>query len=205
MAFNVFKDSLFWFLFLNCAEKEVSMFEIQKRWKITSNYLYHKHKKLSKPLFEYMYEKGYLEKRDSKFISNFNWVKDYISTYYKGTILEEYSSLIVEYCVKYREILFSFDNLSKLFGKDEEKWKTYGKKIFEIIFFVLIYKDIEKFVKEHRALIVLDLFKIFLYSLSFEINFLEYLNSVKDKILEPKIISIKSDIEKFLSKITQLS
>ena len=199
---NLFDSSIFWFIWLNCLEKPITIFEIQKRWKITSNYLYHKDKNFNRPIFILMKEKGYLEQEGNKYYSTLHWAKDYIKEYYKGTILEKYNDLIVEFCIKYRNILFSYENLIKLFGKDDAKWKQYGKRIFEIILFVLFFKDLEIFVSEHRAAIVIDLFKILLSPLSLEPNVLSYYNSIKDKILEPRIISTKSDVENLIKELS---
>lgn len=199
---EILKSQIFWFIWLNCAAKDVSLFEIQKRWKITSNFLYHKHKKLGKTFVELMLEGGYIERIEKKIKARFEWIEDYIKEYYKGTILEEYSSVLTKFCNKYNEILFDYNALRKLFVT-EDNWKVLGKEIFRYIFFSLIYKDIERFLREHRAQGVKILIDI-IYHISNPIDILSYSVYISERIPEyPNIISTKSDIEKIYSLIQQ--
>jgi len=194
MKEELLNSKVFWFIWLNCAGKEVSLFEIQKRWKITSNFLYHKHKTLKKTYIELMIESGFVEKLDRKIRAKFEWIEEYIKQYYKGTILEKYSSVLTKFILKYKDIFFDFNNLKTLF-KSEENWKDYGKEIFRYIFFVLIYKDVERFLKEHKAEGVKMLIDILINSCS-EVNLLEYVDLVSKKIIEhANIISTKKDVE----------
>ena len=200
MKEELLNSQVFWFIWLNCAGKEVSLFEIQKRWKITSNFLYHKHKKFKKTFIELMIEQNLIEKIDKKIRARFEWVEDFIKEYYKGTILENYSSIITKFCVKYREIFFDFDNLKKLFG-GEENWKNYGKEIFRYVFIALLYKDLVRFLKEHKAEGVRMMLDILLASYG-PTNLLEYSKIISEKLPEhANIISIKSDIEKLYASL----
>lgn len=142
-----------------------------------------------------MLEGNFIEKIENKIKAKFEWVEGYIKEYYKGTILESYSNTIAKFCIKYNEVLFNFDNLKILFG-NEDNWKTYGKEIFRYVFFALLYKDIVRFLKEHRAEKLKMLIDIVVNSTS-NVNLLEYSERVSEKIIEyANIISTKTDIEK---------
>lgn len=199
---ELLKSQIFWFIWLNCASKETSLFEIQKRWRITSNFLYHKHKRLKKTYVELMINEGFIEKIDKKLRAKFEWIEEYIREYYKGTVLERYSSLVAKFCIKYREILFDFDNLKTLF-KNEENWKLFGSEIFRYVFFALVYKDVKSFLKEHRAEGVMMLIDLIVH-FSNKLNLLSYSQIVSEKIIEHiGIISTKKDVEDIYNLIKQ--
>lgn len=145
-----------------------------------------------------MLEGNYIEKINKKVKAKFEWIEEYIKEYYKGTILERYSNVISKFCIKYNEIFFDFNNLKILF-RDEENWKIFGNEIFRFIFFTLIYKDIERFLKEHRAENVKMLIDIISY-ISTPLNILDYSKRVSEKIIEhANIISTKKDVEEFFN------
>jgi len=196
MDFKITESQVFWFIWLNCAEKPTSIFQIQKKWKITSNFLYHRIKKYDKPLFLAMLEQGFLKREGKKFFSNFEWIKDYINEKYRGTILEKYNNEIQRFISKYYQTFFSFDDLSKLFG-NEGNWKEYGKNIFKYIFFCLLYKDMQRFLEENNALIVLKIIELMVKSFS-EVNLVEYAREIAKNIEYPNIISTKSDLENII-------
>ena len=75
---GLFDYTNFWLIWLSCAEKPTTLFKIQKRWKIKTNYLYHKERGLKKPLFRSMIDGGFIEKNGKEITARFDWIPSYV-------------------------------------------------------------------------------------------------------------------------------
>ncbi|MCD6371246.1 MAG: hypothetical protein J7L39_00820 [Candidatus Aenigmarchaeota archaeon] len=184
----------FWLIWISCAGKKKSLYQIQKMWGIKTNYLYHPEKSLNKPMFKLMLDEGYIRKEGKYLTADFYWVKEYIVLNYKGSLMEKYVDAFLGFLRDKKEIFFNPDNILLLFRGNPSLLKRYGRNIFSYIFLYLLYRDFREIAKIYKAEYIARIFRVFLEFTS-EINLKGYFDRIDEKLIEysPTIVKTMED------------
>ncbi len=201
----------FWLIWLNCAgkpEKGESLFQIQSRWGITTNYLYHNEMGLGKPIYICMVEEGYLQKSGKKLIPLFGWVESYVKELYtsrlKGSwipwvFIANRWELIQKFIEQNASVLFDINNLKILYKNDKDLLGIQGRYIFSDILLYVLFANLIVFTKKYHADIVMRILSTFI-SLFSERDLLNYMREIHQKIggFVPKTITDESELHRLM-------
>jgi len=191
----------FWAVWLGSAGSKdgKTLFNIQKDWGITTNYLYHREPGLNAPIYKAMTKERYLTKEKNKISPRFEWISEYVIGMHKPAKPREWSMnmimlenwvLVQEFIEKHCNVLFSHDNLNVLYGNIDTLSKM-GPYVFDDIFSLIIISNILPFCARYKANLVSRIMYTIL-SLSTGRDILSYFNALKDQLKEndfPSIIS----------------
>lgn len=152
----------FWLIWLSCAghPKGASLFNIQKNWKIETNYLYHKESGLGKPLVKSMIEDGYLSKEGKRIRAEFGWITDYMIKRHKlGVndgwtpdifVIEKWTS-VQKFMEKNCEVFFADDIIRDLYENNIDSIKEDGCHIFDDILLFVFVSSIAPLCERYHA------------------------------------------------------
>jgi hypothetical protein len=202
----------FWTIWLNCAgnpDRGISLFEIQYRWKITSNYLYHHEMGLKKPLYINMIKKGFLEKEGRKLKPKFDWIPGYMKERYliEGTgnqwfpvaMLNVKWPIIQKFIRDNAKHIFDLENLKILYKNDRELLGKYGPYVFSDIFLMVLFSNMILFSKKYRADIVMRIIST-IVSIFSDRDILNYIRKVSSQIGKdiPVIIGNEDELNRLM-------
>ncbi len=206
----------FWLIWINCAGKKkgVSLFQIQNKWGIKTNYLYHNESGLGKPLFRCMIEEEYLIKSGKYLRAKFDWIPKFIRKKYEPIeFLEKpdqwfpnkFINLkwdkVQKFMEKNNEKIFEEKRIGILYNNDKDIIGAEGPMIFSDIFLYIMFSNIMTFTKKYKADVVVRIVST-LISLSTRRNLLNYMfrlhNEMKNVITFPMIIMNENELSRAL-------
>ncbi|NOQ55291.1 MAG: hypothetical protein GQ477_00635 [Nanohaloarchaea archaeon] len=212
---ELFEYNNFWLIWLNCAgsKKGISLFKIQESWGIKTNYLYHKERRLDKPLFKAMIEAGYICEGEKGFVAEFDWIPSYILKNHNlksddtgwslNDFIVETMPIVTEFIKNNNAVLFDSAFIKQLYLSDINTIKRDGPTIFDdVMLFVFIYNLIP-FCKRYDAEIVIRMIYTF-FAFSSQKDFLNYFNDLNHKLPKdavPEIIANEGELIKVLCPI----
>ena len=157
----------FWLIWLSCAgqEKGISLFRIQSKWGIQTNYLYHKEAGLGRPLFKLMEEKGFITIIGNKIRPRFEWIPGYVEQMFKSEkpagggwsrelVVKRKWPLVQAFIERHSGSLFDLENLRILYRDDKDVLGTYGRYVFQHVFLYVLFSNLITFSKKYNAEIV---------------------------------------------------
>jgi hypothetical protein len=197
----------FWLIWINCAgnpEKGISLFEIQNRWGITTNYLYHHEMGLKKPLYIHMIRKNFIEKDGRKLKPRFDWIPDYMKERYllEGTgnqwfpvaLMNVKWPIVQKFMKEHSREIFDIENLKILYKNDRELLGKYGPYVFSDIFLLLLFFNMILFCRKYRADVVLRIISTII-SIFSDRDLLNYIRKISLQIGKEIPIMIRSEDE----------
>jgi len=201
----------FWLIWLTAASnpKGSTLFKIQKHWKISTNYLYHKESGLEKSLFKEMIAQGYLREDKNKIFAEFNWLSDYILLEYKHKAEGRWSPNlfiinswpeIQKFIEKHQSTFFKIDNLKTLFKNDITIIRKIGFNLVSNIVLILMILNIIPFCKKYNANVVIRMLYTTL-AMDSTTNLYGYFNAVKPFIEKDPEFPVLIPDEKVLVKV----
>lgn len=202
----------FWLIWTNCAgnpDKGISLFEIQNRWGITTNYLYHHEMGLKKPLYIHMIKKNFISKEGRKLKPSFDWIPEFIKDQYliKGTgnqwfpiaLLNVKWPIVQKFIRDHAKEIFSPDNLKILYKNDRDLLGKHGPFIFSDIFLFLLFFNLIMFCRKYKADIVLRIISTIISMFS-DRDLLNYTRKLSVQLGRdiPIIIQNEEELNKFM-------
>lgn len=206
----------FWLIWISCAGKKkgVSLFQIQNRWGIKTNYLYHNESGLGKPLFRCMMEEGYITKSGKYLRAKFDWISKFMKKKYEpAEFLEKpdqwlpnkFINLkwdkVQKFTEKNNEKIFEWKKIKVLYNGDKDLIGAEGKMIFSDVFLYIMFSNIMAFTKKYKADVVVRIVST-LISLSTRRNLLNYMfrmhSEMKNMITFPMIIMNENELSRAL-------
>lgn len=197
----------FWLIWLNCAGKQDkgdSLFQIQTKWGIRTNYLYHNETSLGKPLYTRMLKDGYLVKEGPKLKPVFSWIPDYVKSmagpttgdkWFPSTLVTGRWQLIQRFIEENAHILFSEQALRILYKDDRDVLGLSGRRVFHDIFLYVLFSNLILFTKKYKADIVMRIIStsISIFSDRDLLNYIRHLHSQLFKEV-PAIITSEAEM-----------
>lgn len=200
----------FWPIWLGCAGKQDgrTLFDIQRDWGITTNYLYHKEPGLKMPMYKAMAGEGFTEKGKRKINAKFDWIPEYVIGMHKPPHPEKWSinllmlenwPLMQEFIKKHSAALFSPENMKILYG-NVDTLSRMAPYIFDDIFTLAIVSNILPFCAKYGANMVSRILYTMI-ALSPGRNLLDYCQAISKQIGDgfPRLISDENVLMNILS------
>ncbi len=202
----------FWLIWLNCAgnpDKGLSVFEIQNRWGINTNYLYHNEMGLKKPLYIRMIREKFIEKDGRKLKPKFEWISEYIKDQYilKGSgnqwlpiaLLSVKWPIVQKFVKDHAKEIFNEESLKILYKNERDLLGKYGPYIFSDIFLFLLFFNLILFCRKYRADVVLRIIST-IVSIFSDRDLLNYIRKLSLQIGKdiPILIRSEAELNKFM-------
>jgi hypothetical protein len=202
----------FWLIWINCAgkpEEGVSLFKIQNRWDIKTNYLYHNEMGLKKPLYIRMIKDKILSKEGKKLKPKFAWIPAYVKEQYllKGTgnqwfpvaLMSVKWPIVQKFIEEHSETLFNIDALKVLYKNDRELLGKHGPHIFSDIFLLVLFFNLILFCRKYKAEVVLRIISTIVSTFS-DRDLLNYIRTISLKIGKdiPVLVRSEEELNKFM-------
>jgi len=197
----------FWLIWLNCAgnpKKGISLFEIQKRWSITTNYLYHNEMGLKNPLYIRMIRENFIEKDGKKLKPKFEWIPGYLRDQYlvKGTgnqwfpiaLLSVKWPIVQKFIRDHAKEIFGQESLKILYKNERDLLGKYGPHIFSDIFLFLLFFNLILFCRKYKADVVLRIIST-IVSVFSDRDLLNYIRKLSLQVGKDIPILIQSEAE----------
>ncbi len=154
----------FWTVWLGSAgaKEGTTLFNIQKTWGITTNYLYHREPGLNKPMYKAMKEDACITKEGKRIKAGYGWVPEYVISMHKPPGRDEWSlnvlllqnwKIVQDFIEKNAGVLFSTENLKTLYG-DLECMSRMGPYMFDDIFKLVVVSNLLPICSRYSANIV---------------------------------------------------
>jgi len=204
---NLWGYKNFWLIWLNCAgnsDKGISLFEIQNRWGITTNYLYHREMGLKKPLYIHMIKKNFISKEGRKLKPKFEWIPDFIKDQYllKGTgnqwfpiaLLSVKWPIVQKFIRDRAKDIFDQENLKILYKNERDLLGKHGPHIFSDIFLLLLFFNMILFCRKYRADVVLRIISTIISVFS-DRDLLNYIRKLSTQVGKDTPILIRNEDE----------
>ncbi|MBI4181838.1 MAG: hypothetical protein HY520_02620 [Candidatus Aenigmarchaeota archaeon] len=160
----------FWLIWLTAAgAKRTTLYKVQERWGITTNYLYHREAGLGKTLLQEMVDTGHMAK-EGRFISaQMGWIPAYIQATHPLEKKEWSPSLLVlrfwpllqPWAERERERLFGPQGLQMLYRSGEGLIRS-GHAIFHDLFLLALTANISLISQKYKARVVERILHTFL-------------------------------------------
>ncbi len=193
----------FWLIWLSCASKPKSLFQIQFEWGISTNYLYHRERGLKKRISEIMLQENYIERKGKNLIAKFDWVPTYLSRQLPEIVIKKYGRKFLTFLVNNRQAIFDLGNLKILFKNDPSLLKKYGRHLFSYIFLFMFLADFSKLSQKYRAEHIPKVFK-FMLKFSTEVNLVKYFERLEERIKREDFFLVEK-LEEWLELVEILS
>ncbi len=205
----------FWLVWINCASRKdgMSLFSIQTKWGIKTNYLYHNESGLGKPLFKCMIEDGYITKSGKYLKPKFDWIPKYIKNRYAqperiespgqwlpNDLVRVKWEEVQKFIEKYHDTLFDLRKIRILYRNDRDVLGKYGSDIFTDIFLFVLFSNLMSLTKKYRAEVVIRIIST-LISISSEKNLINYMFRLNREFKEIKDFPMVVRNENELSRI----
>ena len=201
----------FWLIWLSCAGKPdegESLFQIQNKWGIKTNYLYHNEAGLGKPLYVCMINDGYLKKSGKKLIPKFDWIPKHVNdnyttragtAWFPSAFMGTRWPVVQTFIEKNASILFNHFNMRILYKNNKGILGSYGMHIFTDIFLYVLFANFLPFTKKYHADIVMRILSTFI-SLFSDRDLLNYIRQVHPKIgnVVPLVISNEREMNRLM-------
>ncbi|MFC2143880.1 hypothetical protein ACFLQO_00755 [Candidatus Aenigmatarchaeota archaeon] len=202
----------FWVIWLTCAgnsDKGISLFEIQNKWGITTNYLYHHEMGLKKPLYINMIKEGFIKKEGRKLKPEFGWIPEYMKDRYliEGTgnqwypvaLLNVKWSMIQRFIKDNSKVIFNLDNLRVLYKDDRELVGRYGYHVFSDIFLMVLFSNMILFSRKYKADVVMRIIST-IVSIFSDRDLLNYIRKISLEIGKnmPVIINNEDELNRLM-------
>lgn len=197
----------FWVIWLSCAgnaDRGISLFEIQNKWGITTNYLYHHEMGLKKPLYINMINEGFLEKEGRKLKPKFDWIPEYMKDRYllEGTgnqwypvaLLNVKWPMIQRFIKAHSKEIFDLENMRVLYKDNRELLGKYGSQMFSDIFLMVLFFNMIIFSRKYKADVVMRIIST-VVSVFSDRDILNYVRKVSLEIGKDIPIIIRNEDE----------
>ncbi len=196
----------FWLIWLSCAGKPKegeSLFQIQSRWGIKTNYLYHNEAGLGKPLYVCMIRDGYIKKSGRRLVAQFGWISDYLKESYasrKGGVwfpevfVGSRLPVLQSFIEDNANVLFNEASLRILFLNDKDVLGTYGRHIFSDIFLYMLFVNLSVFTKKYHADAVMRILSTFIAMFS-DRDLMSYIRMIHSKLGTKVPVLIRDEAE----------
>jgi hypothetical protein len=200
----------FWLIWLSCAGKGQgeSLFQVQTRWGIRTNYLYHNETGLGKPLYARMIRDGYLEKSGPRIKSLYSWIPGYVKSmageagggvWYPGVLFDTKWPRVQGFIEGNAQNLFSDKALKVLYRNDRDLLGLSGGFIFHDIFFYVLFSNLILFTHKYKADIVMRIISTAISILG-DRDLLGYMRLLHEGLFKevPAIITSEAELDKLM-------
>jgi hypothetical protein len=197
----------FWVIWLSCAgnpDRGISLFEIQNKWGITTNYLYHNEMGLKKPLYIHMIKEGFLKKNGRKLKPKFDWIPEYMKDRYllEGTgnqwypvaLLNVKWPMIQKFIKDHSKEIFELESMKILYKNNRELIGKYGSQMFSDIFLMVLFFNMIIFSRKYKADVVMRIIST-VVSVFSDRDILNYIRKVSLEIGKDVPIIIRNEDE----------
>ena len=199
----------FWLIWINCAGKPDrgdSLFQIQTKWNIRTNYLYHNEAGLGRPLYTRMLKDGYLVKEGPKLKPVFSWVPGYMKTFsdvptgnawYPSTLIGGKWQLVQRFIEENCSTLFGEEAIRILYKGNRDMLGLSGRFIFHDIFLYVLFSNLMLFTRKYKADIVMRLISTSI-SIFAERDLMNYMKYLHQRIFKevPAIITTEAEMNR---------
>jgi hypothetical protein len=201
----------FWLIWLNCAGKPdrgESLFKIQTKWGINTNYLYHNEAGLGKPLYTRMLKDGYIYKEGPRLKPVFTWIPGYVKTqagvttgdsWYPSTLISSKWPDVQKFIEENSSVLFSQEAMRTLYKNDRNLLGLSGGLIFRDVFLYVLFSNLIYFTKKYKADIVMRILSTSI-SIFAERDLLNYIRHLHGKLFKevPAIITTEQEMNRLM-------
>ena len=201
----------FWLVWLNCAgkpDKGDSLFQIQMKWGIQTNYLYHNETGLGRPLYSRMIKDDYLVKVGPKMKPVFTWVPGYVKSitgipsgdlWFPSTLINGKWPLVQRFLEENSATLFSEEALRILYRNDRDLLGFSGRFVFHDVFLYVLFSNLILFTKRYKADIVMRIISTAI-SVFAERDLLNYMRHLHDRLFNkvPAILTSEAEMNRVM-------
>ncbi len=201
----------FWLIWINAAgkpDKGDSLFQIQTRWDIKTNYLYHSETGLGCPLYTRMIKDGYLIKHGPRMKPVFSWIPGYMKgslgvttgdAWYPSTLISNRWQLVQRFIEENCSTLFGEEAIRILFKNNRDLIGQSGRYIFNDIFLYVLFSNLLLFTKKYKADIVMRIISTSI-SIFADRDLLNYMRHLHGKLFKevPAIITSEAEMNKVM-------
>lgn len=201
----------FWLVWISCAgkpDKGDSLFQIQTKWDIRTNYLYHNEAGLGRPLYTRMLKDGYLVKEGPRLKPVFSWIPGYMKAFsevpagnawYPSALMEGKWQAVQRFIEDNCATLFSQEAIRILYKNDRDLLGHSGRFIFNDIFLYVLFSNIMLFTRKYKADIVMRIISTSL-SIFAERDLINYMKHLHGKLFKevPAILTSESEMNRVM-------
>ena len=196
----------FWLIWLNCAgkpERGESLFQIQTRWGINTNYLYHNESGLGRPLYNRMLKYGFIFKEGPRLKPVFAWIPGYVKSqagvttgdsWYPSTLITSKWPDVQKFIEENSSTLFGDEALRVLYRNDRDLLGRSGSLIFRDVFLYVLFSNLIYFTKKYKADIVMRIVSTSI-SIFAERDLLNYMRHLHGKLFKEVPVILDSEQE----------
>ena len=201
----------FWLIWINCAGKPDSgdsLFQIQTKWGIRTNYLYHNETGLGRPLYTRMIKGGYLAKEGPRMKPMFGWIPKYVKelsgvstgdSWYPSTLITSRWPAVQAFIEKNPGVLFGDEATKILYKNDRDLLGQTGRYVFNDIFLYVLFSNVVLFTKKYKADIVMRIISTAI-SIFSERDLLNYMRYLHERLFRsvPAILESEADMNRVM-------
>jgi hypothetical protein len=201
----------FWLVWLSCAGKPDggdSLFQIQTKWGIRTNYLYHNEAGLGRPLYTRMLKDGYLLKEGPRLRPVYSWIPGYVkeslgtaagNAWFPTELIESRWQAVQKFIEEHCTTLFGEEAIRILYKNDRDLLGRSGRYIFNDIFLYVLFSNLILFTKKYKADIVMRIISTSI-SVFAERDLLNYIRYLHERLFKevPAILTSEAEMNRVM-------
>ena len=201
----------FWLIWITCAGKPdrgESLFQIQLKWGINTNYLYHNESGLGRQLYTRMIKDGYLIKSGPRLKSVFSWIPVYMKKisgsesggkWYPSALITAKWPAVQRFIEEHSSTLFSEEAMRILYKGSRDLLGDSGRYIFNDIFLYVLFSNLILFTKKYKADVVMRIISTAI-SIFSERDVVSYMRYLHERLFSevPAIITSEDEMNRVI-------